>query len=99
PPAFVARTTSVCDATERPVSVRGLTHADGVAPSRAQVTDVEFAVVKAMLAPVSVVEPDGALVNRTVGASTIVHDADAVAVCPAYVLRITTVCVPRFSWP
>jgi hypothetical protein len=47
------------------------------------VTDVELDVVKATIALVPVVEPDGALVSKTLGASTIVQDADAVAVPPA----------------
>jgi hypothetical protein len=82
PPPLVARTTSVCAAAERPARVRGLTHTAAVAPSRLQVTDVALAVVNATFALVSVVEPDGALVNTTLGAATIVQDADAVAVRP-----------------
>jgi hypothetical protein len=46
------------------------------------VTEVELVVVKATVALVSGVEPDGALVSTTVGTPTVVQDADAVAVCP-----------------
>jgi hypothetical protein len=98
PPPFSARTTSVCGVAASPTSVRGLAQAVGVAPSRPQVTEVELVVVKATIAVVSGVEPDGALVSTTVGTPTVVHDAEAVAVRPEKVLRTTTVCVPYFSW-